>query len=423
MALRTLAAVTADLRAATEAAGPGLWSATHLSGAAPADAAFLELVQLSTGALAIWRSGEELLVAPVIEDGGRVRRADAGDGVFAALAGELGAVDTSSAATERTVGVDQTDESVIVGDAVVVKLLRRTRRGAQPGRDLPSHLAAVGFDETPTPIGSFTRDDALLASAAAYLPGAVDGWHWYVAIVERAALGERPWEDAEAQTAEMGALVARFQRALATPSAVLPRALGDANAETIERWRRAAVATLDDALELTDGDVHARLRAQEERARAVLDGFAAVQTTPVTRIHGDLHVGQILRVPDGSMFVSDLDGDPVAPVQERIAPGSPARDVASMACALDHAGRVVVRRHPETRDAIEAWIPRARRAFLAAHREALAADPSLFDERLLHPFAVAQEAHEFVYAARFQPGWTGVPDAALPAVLAWEGTV
>jgi maltokinase len=154
-----------------------------------------------------------------------------------------------------------------------------------------------------------------------------------------------------------------------------------------------------------------------------LDGFAAVQTTPVTRIHGDLHVGQILRVPDGSMFVSDLDGDPVAPVQERIAPGSPARDVASMACALDHAGRVVVRRHPETRDAIEAWIPRARRAFLAAHREALAADPSLFDERLLHPFAVAQEAHEFVYAARFQPGWTGVPDAALPAVLAWEGTV
>jgi len=417
--LRTLAAVTADLRAATEAAGPGLWSARHLGGAAPTDMRLLDLVPLSAGALALWTSGDELLVAPVVEDDGRVRRAAAGDGVFAALAEELGAVETAVGATERTVGVDQTDESVIVGDAVVVKLLRRTRRGAQPGRDLPAHLAAVGFEETPTPMGSFTRDDALLASAAVYLPGAEDGWRWYVAIVEAAALGDRSWDDAEAETAAMGALVARFQRAVATPSAILPAPLGDASPQTIAGWRRAAVATLEDALALTDGDVHERLRAQEERARAVLDGFAAVQATPVTRIHGDLHVGQILRVPDGSMYVSDLDGDPVAPVQERIAPGSPARDVASMACAIDHAGRVVVRRHPETRNAIDRWIPRARRTFLAAHREALGADSSLFDERLFHPFAVAQEAHEFVYAARFQPGWTGVPDAALPAVLAW----
>jgi maltokinase len=130
-------------------------------------------------------------------------------------------------------------------------------------------------------------------------------------------------------------------------------------------------------------------------------------------------VGQILRVPDGRMFVSDLDGDPVAPVDGRMAPGSPARDVASMACALDHAGRVVVRRHEETHDAIVAWIPRARAMFLEAHRTALGPDPSLVDERLILPFAVAQEAHEFVYAIRFQPRWVGVPDAALPAVLAW----
>jgi predicted trehalose synthase len=139
----------------------------------------------------------------------------------------------------------------------------------------------------------------------------------------------------------------------------------------------------------------------------------------MTRIHGDLHVGQILRVPDGRMYVSDLDGDPVAPVEGRTAPGSPARDVASMACALDHAGRVVVRRNPESRDAIEAWIPRARAVFLEAHQLALGPDASLYDERLLHPFAVAQEAHEFVYAARLQPRWLAVPDATLPAVLAW----
>jgi maltokinase len=374
-------------------------------------------VPLAAGALAVWRAGDELLVAPVIGDETGVRRAVPGDGVFAALAAALDAApdDTS----ERTVGVDQTDESVIVGDVVVVKLLRRTRRGPQPGHDLPAHLAAVGFEETPAPMGFFTWNDALLATGAAYLRGADDGWRWYVGFVEAAALGERPWDDAEAVTSAMGALVARFQRALATPSAVLPTPRATAADETIAGWRAAAIATFDDALALTDGDVHERLRAQEDRARAVIDGFTGIEGTPVTRIHGDLHVGQILRVPDGRMFVSDLDGDPVAPVEGRTAFGSPARDVASMACALDHAGRVVVRRHPETRDAIEAWIPRARAAFLAAHLEALGPDASLFDPRLLHPFAVAQEAHEFVYAGRFQPGWIGVPDAALPAVLAW----
>src|SRR5262245_47263169 len=152
----------ADLRRAIEAAGPGLWAAPHLSGAAPANATFLDVVPLAVGALAVWRAGDELLVTPVIGDEGGVARAVPGDGVFAALAAALDGApgDTS----ERTVGVDQTDESVIVGDAVVVKLLRRTRSGPQPGHDLPAHLAAVGFNETPTPMGFFTWNDALLAT-------------------------------------------------------------------------------------------------------------------------------------------------------------------------------------------------------------------------------------------------------------------
>jgi maltokinase len=421
--LRTLARVTADYRAAIEAAGPDLWTAPHLGGSAPDDASFHDVVPLGHGALAVWALGEELLVAPVVADETRVRRAVAGDGVFAALAEELGAFGGGGGGDrdrdERSVGVDQTNESVIVDDAVVVKLLRRTRRGPQPGQDLPAHLAAVGFTETPASAGAFTWRDALLATSAAYLPGAEDGWRWYVGFVEEAALGTRSWADAELATTQIGALVARFQRALATPSPVVPSPVATAPAGTIAGWHAAASATLDEALVLTDGAVHERLRMRAPGARVVLDRFALVAETPMTRIHGDLHVGQILRVPDGSMFVSDLDGDPVAPVDGRVAPGSPARDVASMACALDHVGRVVVRRHPDARDVIEEWIPRARAAFHAAHRAALGPDRSLVDERLVHPFAVAQEAHEFVYAVRFQPPWIGVPDAALPAVLAW----
>ena len=42
---------------------------------------------------------------------------------------------------ERSMAVDQSNESVVVGDRVIVKLFPRTKPGPQPGLDLPAHLA------------------------------------------------------------------------------------------------------------------------------------------------------------------------------------------------------------------------------------------------------------------------------------------
>jgi energy-coupling factor transporter transmembrane protein EcfT len=102
------------------------------------------------------------------------------------------------------------------------------------------------------------------------------------------------------------------------------------------------------------------------------------------------------------LSVNDFDGNPLA--SDRMAPDAPARDVASMTCAIDHVGRVVARRHPRHAAAASAWAIRAREAFLDAYRAALGDRRDLFDDRLLGPFEVAQEAHEFVYAARGVPG-------------------
>ena len=45
-------------------------------------------------------------------------------------------------AHERAIDVDQSNDSVVVGDGAVVKLYVRTSPGPQPGLDLPAHLAA-----------------------------------------------------------------------------------------------------------------------------------------------------------------------------------------------------------------------------------------------------------------------------------------
>ena len=72
-----------------------------------------------------------------------------------------------------------------------------------------------------------------------------------------------------------------------------------------------------------------------------------------------------------------------------------------------------------TADGLDRWIAEARSSFLDAYTRQLAdlGSGDLFDERLLRPFEVAQECHEFVYAARYLPTWRYVPDLALPSLL------
>ena len=381
-----------------------------------------------TSGVAVVSAGEDYLVVPVADGGGAMRRASAGDGSWAGvLAAVARGADVGrfgvrrdrvvpAAAGERAIDVDQSNDSVVVGDTAVVKLFVRTAAGPQPASDLPAHLAAVGFAETPPSIGALRWDaDVLLATVAGYLPGAVDGWSWYPDLLLGAIDGDPTSGPAVEAATRIGGLVGRLHRALATPSAVLPAPVGVADAGA---WLGPARSTLARAVALTPGEEGRRLRALVPAALEALASLGAAGPTPVMRIHGDLHVGQVLRW-EGGEAVGDLDGNPLAPIAARSASDSPARDVAAMARAIDHVGRVVARRRPDRAATIDAWIATARAAFLEAYRGAT--DPALFDGRLLGAFEVAQEAHEYVYAARFLPRWRYVPDAAMPDLLAAAG--
>jgi len=398
--------------------------------------------------LAVLTAGTgDLLVVPLVaEDGGTIRRAAPGDGAFAGIVAMLRAgsavgrfsprvfCQVPAGGDEVAIDVDQSNESVVVAGRSVVKLYPTTAPGPQPGLDVPAHLSAVGFTATPTPFGALTwrgADDepALLASLAAYAPGARDGWDWFVEVLIAALDRDDGREagdavdaidaiDAVAPAGAIGALVARLHLALASPSAVFPSPVTTASRATIGGWHQRALASLHDALELTSGGTGARLRALAPTIRSALAPLATIDTTPTMRIHGDLHVGQILSTGAGYL-VSDFDGDPLAPAAERTAPDAPARDVAAMTRALDHVGRIVQRQRPGNDDRVDGWIADARSTFLTVYRASLGErGPELLDERLLAPFEVAQECHEYVYAARFLPGWRSVPDRAMPALLA-----
>jgi len=416
----------------------------HLAdgGATLGEVALRDVLALPGGQIvSVLRSGADVLVVPLVAGHDDVRRAVPGDGAFEGLlalieggapvgrfgfrrfAGPDASEPTTELRGERAIDVDQSNESVVVGERVVVKLYPTTAPGPQPGLEMPAHLAEAGFEGIPTPIGAVTwlddeGDEVLLATAAAFLPGARDGWEWYLDLVLAWLDGEVDETAALGPAREVGALAGRLHAALATPTSVLPEPVHVVGPATLESWRARAEATLDEALALTGGPEGERLRAIADRARASFDVFGDQPGAHAMRIHGDLHVGQILRW-EGGLAVTDFDGNPMAPVAERSALESPVRDLASLVRSVDHVGRIALRRG-EGRDAdIEGWIARSVADVTDAYRAELAAcgRADLFDGRLLRPFEVAQEAHEFVYAARFIPRWRYVPDLAFAAMF------
>ncbi len=437
-----------ELEAALREAGAGVLVPARSVPAAFAERPILrDRLPLPGGSmLAVLEAGDEVLVIPLAPMHARdeaPRRAVPGDGAaegvrdvirrgepigrfvpsaFAALPAARG---------ERAIDVDQSNESTIVGEAVVVKMYPRTTPGPQPGLDLQAHLAVVGFRETPAPLGTLRWESSgappvLLATAAAYLPGARDGWEWFLErVLEAIDAGDS--EPSLAAASATGGLVARLHGALATPSSVFPTPVADAGRHEIAAWNARAEATLDEALALTGGDEGERLRGLAPAARAAIARLAEVEATPTMRIHGDLHVGQVLAWA-GGYAIADFDGDPLAPAPERNARGPIARDVASFVRSLDHLGRIAQRRDParddpSRDDRVEAWIEQARHRFLSAYRAGLGpSHAGLFDERLLVPLEVAQACHEYVYAARYLPRWLYVPDLALPRLLGRIGS-
>jgi maltokinase len=308
--------------------------------------------------------------------------------------------------SERAMGVDQLNESWVVGRRLVVKWVTDDLDGPHPAADRMRRLADGGFEATPTLVGLLEWQNARgdwspVAVVQEYLPGAEDGWTW-VAAEARRALGVDSGPRS-AFAGELGALTARMHLALAT-GAVEGTSVELAAAQAVD-----ARAVYDEAVRLTsasDPDSHRLLVAVRDRVAADLARLDRLAGSPAIPIHGDLHVGQVLRSPDGALHVIDFDGNPTRPPALRAAPSSVARDVAGMLMALENVAHLVGQRAPEADPAaVEAWVREVQGEFLSAYAEGLGESRDLFDDTLLPAFDWEQLCRELVYAARHLPTW------------------
>ncbi len=299
---------------------------------------------------------------------------------------------------ERPITVDQTNSSVVVDEAVVVKWLRPPVPVPHPGVEVMAHLAAAGFTEMPALIGVDERDGTVHAIVTSLLVGAADGWDWYVGDVEAWLGGTLGFDDLVVSAQRMGEITARMHSALTDMQptttdldAVARRAIDDLH---------IALNGLDGLAWLSESAVVDALRPMHGSRRAA------------HRIHGDLHAGQFLRSGD-YMVVTDFDGNPMQDSGLRSQPQSPLRDLASVLQSIAHVGAVVVKRRcPDRAADVDAFVDAATTAALRAYTSV-----HHVDTEVLHAFQIAQELHEYVYSIHHLPHWRYVADAALPRLL------
>jgi trehalose synthase-fused probable maltokinase len=367
----------------------------------------------------------------------------------------------------RPVGREQSNTSVMYDRRAILKL-RRLEPGPSAELELSDFLTReAAFPGAPRLGGAVVYEAdggqaVTLAVLHEFVPNQGDAWtatlerlaEYYAAAIE--GRGEespdpvfaRALAAAEAHEASrLGVLTGRLHRALASAPPDHPLAAEPIRAEDVTAWTgemlaqhaRAteALATAAPTLPPAHREVAQHVIAESARLADGLRALGALANGGVVkaRVHGDYHLGQLLRTAEG-FTILDFEGEPRRSLAERRAKQCVLKDVAGMLRSFAYAAQIGLGRRLEAspndarlaerlRPWAQAWEDGVRAAFLDAYLAEVARgggpvvvppEREAFGQAL-HAYELDKTFYELDYELAHRPAWAAVPLMALERAI------
>jgi maltose alpha-D-glucosyltransferase/alpha-amylase len=371
--------------------------------------------------------------------------------------------------TVRRSMAEQSNTSIMYGDRFILKLFRRLEPGVNPDAEIGRHLTEkTTFDRIPPFAGSIelqpAADEAeptILTMLQGLVANEGNGWKWTIEELDRYYETSAPLpfpENASAEpgdslelsaqsdsqvardhlgiyldaAATLGNRTAELHLALAAPSddpAFAPEPLTSQNFQTLlfdfHQHASRVLDVLRERMPFLPDEVIEIAATVLSRRRRILDYFGTLKSASFgsqrIRIHGDYHLGQVLRVKT-DFVILDFEGEPARLLEYRRSKQCPLKDVAGMLRSFSYAAYASLinysTRHSQDLTRLEPWAQlwerSAAAAFLRAYRETaqgaefLPADTSDF-HKLLDLFLLDKALYEVRYELNARPAWVRIP--------------
>lgn len=344
----------------------------------------------------------------------------------------------------RLLGVEQSNSSIVIDSALMLKMYRKTEGGTHPEVEIGHFLTEnQPFANMPPYLGNITfkaadGTETAMAALQGFVPNEGDGWEDALSMLKRLFKSVEKSEDAPAdlpafirgverlgqRTAEMHKAFDGGETAAFKPEPMTKKDL-DALTAQVHGQADRTKAAMEKGLPALTGAAEKQVTdilAAWEKVTSQIDAFIPkTATVTKTRVHGDYHLGQVL-VADRDYYLLDFEGEPLRCLSERRAKQSPFKDVAGMLRSFNYAAWAALFEYTDgdatkanlLKETAEQWEKDVVEAFMTGYRKAIAGASSWptnaeEEEAFLNLFVLEKALYEVIYEVANRPDWLRIP--------------